>query len=826
MVGVPTATLTRRWVRIESRRRWRSLALLALLVAVAGGTVLATVAGARRAASALDRLQDGARPATAVVFANSPNLDWDRVRRLPEVAALTTFVQRYAFYFDGVSHRIGLAGHSVATPLSGAFAPADDALFRTIERPVVIAGRLFDPSRDDEVVVTPGFVAHVGKGVGDTLTMTLPSPAEVRAGLDGTSANLSGPRITMRIVGVVRSPWCSDSVDSPGGAVLSPGLITQHRENTIGSRNAIANPAWVNALVRLRHGQADLPRFRNQLAATTDRADLQVWNLPQRLAQAQHEIAFEARCLLAFAGAVLIAALFVLAQAAARHTAAAVGELSALRGAGLTRGQQVVLAAAGPALAGGFGSLLGGAAAVLASRWFPIASAAYVEPRPGLALDWVVIGPGIAFFVVAAAAVAAAVAWLAARQQSVPVTAQRSVLVAAIARRGLAVPLVVGARFAFEPGRGRTAQPVRLTLVGAVAGVLGVIAALTFAAGVRDATARPERYGQTWQRGGFIGANGHDYYPAAAIASFLAKNPDLTGVGDIRESNATDTAGQGSVSLFTMARSRKPLPVIVTSGRAPEAGDEALLAPRTLDALDAHIGSRLSFTGDGGSATYRVTGVGFVPQGDPSHTYSDGGWLTPSGYRRIFASFQFHFMAIRIADGRNLGRVAAALSEQISTTFGIERAQALTFDATAPPIEILQLRQVRALPTTLGVFLALLAIAALGHALATAVRRRASEFAILRALGMTPGQCRTAVITQATVTAAVGLAVGVPVGIAVGRSVWRAVAHYTPLAYVPPAVTSVVLLSAPIALLLAGLLAALPAHRAARLSVAQLLRTE
>jgi ABC-type lipoprotein release transport system permease subunit len=35
-----------------------------------------------------------------------------------------------------------------------------------------------------------------------------------------------------------------------------------------------------------------------------------------------------------------------------------------------------------------------------------------------------------------------------------------------------------------------------------------------------------------------------------------------------------------------------------------------------------------------------------------------------------------------------------------------------------------------------------------------------------------------------------------------------------------------VLLSAPIALLLAGLLAVLPAHRAARLCVAQLLRTE
>lgn len=138
MIGVLVA-----WLRLDVRRRWRSLLVLSLLVALAAGTVMTAVAAARRGGSAVDRLLDQTLPATVVAQPNQPGFDWDAVRALPEVEAVAEVVLSDLVIDE-------LPGGFYGYPIGG-----DEAL-RTIERPVVLEGRPPNPTRPDEIAVVPG----------------------------------------------------------------------------------------------------------------------------------------------------------------------------------------------------------------------------------------------------------------------------------------------------------------------------------------------------------------------------------------------------------------------------------------------------------------------------------------------------------------------------------------------------------------------------------------------------------------------------------------------------------------------------------------------
>ena len=199
---------------------------------------------------------------------------------------------------------------------------------------------------------------------------------------------------------------------------------------------------------------------------------------------------YEAACLLAFGLAALLAALVLVGQAVARYASAAMAELLVLRAVGLTRRQAAASAALAPCLAATAGATLGVAAAIVASNWMPIGVASLSEPNPGISADWLVLGVGWAAAVLLVLAATAVIAWTGLRAGA-PAPARRSATVAAAVRAGLPVPAIVGARFALEAGRGRAAVPVRPAIAGAIAGVLGVLAALTFSAGISDAVANP-----------------------------------------------------------------------------------------------------------------------------------------------------------------------------------------------------------------------------------------------------------------------------------------------------------------------------------------------
>jgi ABC-type lipoprotein release transport system permease subunit len=633
---------------------------------------------------------------------------------------------------------------------------------------------------------------------------------------------LAGPRIRLHVVGVVRSPWlASDGLDSAGKLITSPALTARYRANLVGGG---AGAEYVNAIVRLRGGAAAIPAFRQHVAAVTARTDIEVVDLVEQQRQVQRASTFEARCLLAFAGAALIAALFLVGPAVARYSAATAAELDTLHARGMTKRQVVGTAAAAPAVAAAAGGLFGAGVALVASRWFPIGTASFAEPTPGTRADWWVLLPGIGGVLVTVLLLAAGAAWRAAGAAT-RADSRRSVIAQAAARAGLPTPVVVGSRFALESGRGRAGVPVRPAMLGAAAGVLGIVAAFTFASGVDDAATNPARFGQTFQLLGYLGLASEDFVPppvAALARSVVVHSPDVQAELDAKLAIATANGGNTSIALYRYAPVRRPLTVVLASGRMPAAANEVVLAPRSAAALHAGTGDSVTLTADR-PADLVVTGIGFAPQG-PHNTYADGGWLTPSGYDRIFHGFQYHEVLIALRPGVSPTAAAARIRNRlIAANKGFSD---FTFDFAATPAQVSQIRQVRVLPVVLGAFLALLALGAVGHALATAVRRRAADFAILRVLGMTRQQTRAVVVTQASVLAVVGLLVGVPVGVAAGRAVWRVVAEGTPVQYAAPIAAATLAIIVPAALFAANLLAAWPAHRAARLRIADVLRAE
>jgi ABC-type lipoprotein release transport system permease subunit len=800
------------WFRLDLRRRWRSLLVLTLLIALAAGTVMTAVAGARRGATAVDRLLASTLPATVVAQPNQPGFDWDAVRALPEVEALAE-VALSDLVIDELPD--GFYGY----PIGG------DEAMRAIERPVVLEGRLPDPDRPDELAIGPVFANKTGFGVGDTLTLRLfdPETQDQLVFAEPGAFEPDGPVVKAQIVGVVRSPGQllsgDEAPEGDGGLLTSPALLDEYAANLLGA----SGEGIVNAAVRLRAGEAAIPEFTAALKRLTGRPDIGVWNLTDEARRVREATDFESDALLVFALAAAAAAMVLVGQAVTRLAAAAVVDLPVLRALGMAPRQVIWAATVGPLGAAVIGTAVGTAGAVAISSWFPIGMAGMYEPDPGFHIDPLVVTVCAVVVPVAVAVAAAGGAGWALRSSRRTPSGRRSAVVAAAARWGAPVPIVVGGSFALELGRGPQAVAVRPALVGAVAGIGGVLAALTFSAGVADAADHPERFGQVHQLDGFVGFDGEEFVPMDQLLPALTSDPDVISANSGRIGVAD--VGAEPVTLYTLDSVGAPWRPVLVEGRPPETDNEIALAPRSAEVTGASVGDVIQLTGTGGQRELTVTGVAFVPEFQSHNNYVTGGWVTAHGFDELFDSgselspaFKFHLVYLALAPGADPQAVAARLEEATGTAdFLFE---------PGPPSPVAQIRRIAAFPVFLAGFLAMLALGAVGNAVATAVRRRRHDLAVLRAVGMTRAQSRTVVVTQATVLAVVGLALGVPLGMALGRTVWRYVAETTPLFYVPPIALLAVLMAVPVALLAANLLAAWPGHRAASMRVSHVLRTE
>ena len=358
-----------------------------------------------------------------------------------------------------------------------------------------------------------------------------------------------------------------------------------------------------------------------------------------------------------------------------------------------------------------------------------------------------------------------------------------------------------------------------------VAGILGIVGALGLVRGIDDALHKPSRSGQLWDVA--ITPDNPDR-PQSYYADTLRADKNVRTAAFMFLAPLNINGAGLPVYWLQSIKSLKPF--VVLSGRAPRAADEVALAPATVKALHRHVGDTVRITGDasepgttgasGPARTFRVVGTTLLVQ-TPHASFDQGAWVSQAGMGTLANGPGNGGNAVVVVTGRS-GVKQTALIKELTPKFDGDEVDA----GNTEPQDVLLLRNVRTLPQALAIFLALLGTAALGHALVTTVRRRRHDLAVLRAMGLRPRQSAALIFWQAMTVALIALAVGIPIGIIIGRLSWRWVANSTPLLYVAPLAALGIFISIPAALILANLLAAYPARRAAGVRPAEVLRTE
>jgi hypothetical protein len=820
------------WMRARAQLRGRARAnlFLVLLVGLAGALVLAAAAGARRSEAALPRFLAANRTMDAAVFVptDDPTDDLAEARR--RVAALPEV--RQVFRESGRVGALVLAGADPADParwrrqLGTVALDPGGAVFG---RPIVVAGRLPDEGRVEEVAVDEELAERRRLRVGARYRVAAFTREQLGPAGEGRAVAPRGAAADQLVVGIVRYP-----------KDLLP-VVTTQESLFVNSGDLYLTPAYwrrygpdiatygIGLAVALHDGQAGLPvlnaSLRRLFGPQAAAESTEGWSGDESITTGtRRAIGLESAALAAFALLAAVAAILLVGQTLGRQIVMEAAESPVLRALGMTRGQMVGTAVVRAAPLAVAGSLLAVAGAVALSPATPLGVARRAELDPGLAVDLPVLAAG-GFAVVAGVLICAALAgWRAGRRwdggrHPADGGGGRSRVAAALGVAGLPPAAVIGTRLALEPGRGRAAVPVRSAIVAAAGAVCALTMAVTFGASLLRLVGDPLAYGVTWdvRVGNFADPEGPE-----RAARKLAANPAVAAYAGGVSGSGSLTDGR-SVPLLSFAPGKGSIGPAVVEGREPARPGEAALGASTMRLLGKGIGDTVLVTGADAPQRLRVVGRVVVSMGDANPAVGPGTglvahvdlWsrLDPSGGPAASAPGWFF---VRLDPASDRDRAIGQLQRDFPGTVVLPLAQP----------DLTNLERVGYLPGLLAGLVALLALGTVAHALVTSVRRRRRDLAILKTLGFGRGQVSQTVAWQATTFALLAGMIGVPLGVAAGRWAWRLVAGQLGVVSGPVVPELPVLAIAAGALVVANLVAAGPGRTAARTRPAVALRSE
>lgn len=798
------------WARSELRQRWRTWIAVALLVGIGGGLSLASLAAARRTDSALPRFLERADAPDLVVDPDfGPEGDSDAF--LDAVEAL-----------PGVEHRSDARAIALGRVVDGvidvgtlgaAVASVDGDRYYEHDRVHLVQGRLPDPDRADEILVSTS-EAEEGPAVGDRLEFRVLDVEALFASLESGESEIlpdAGEPLTLEITGIgifpegalVEEEYAQDRI------MLTPALYAELPPHA---------RLWDRTGFHLGD-EVEIPVIRREiqdLAAEMGGATLFEVR-PELAARAQRSVR---PYVLALAGLGVAGAIFVLlltTQLVRRTVALTESQRRVLRSLAAEPMAVRVGAALPAVLAAIVATIVALAVMALVSGSTPVGPVRPIEPSPGVAVDWLVVAPGV--FVLVLATVLPA---LLVRRSGLVVASHGTPplrLASWAQRAGAPLRVVVGlGQVAGPSGEARrTGARAGLVSVALAIGMLGAI--VTFSASLGHLLDHPESHG--WNADvALLGADGYGTF-------------DLRGVSEVDGIEAASAAVFGSFSVgdtdiagMGVAKLRGELLPPLLDGRAPQGMDEIVLGRSSLAKVGGEVGDTLDvrLPGDGETMPMTVVGTAVFPgigQFDNERpTLADGALVVLPDDMIGEIDMGWSVVLVDLAPGADHDTTIAAL-----VTAADELAGETDVFELMRPADIAALDRLGAVPILLVALFVLVAVGALGHVLVVSGRTWRRDRAVLATLGATPGDLRSALRWQGAAIVGVAAVAGVPVGAALGRWAWRSLA--TEIGVVPdPVLPFSVLALAVGGLVVVAVLTAVLGDRAMRSQLAEDLRTE
>ena len=588
-------------------------------------------------------------------------------------------------------------------------------------RPLRTSGRWLESGDVMGVVLESTFAQAVHATVGETLPLY---------NVDGTV------RLRVRVIGLAETSEQGFYPDqTPGLIWVLPSLLHRiepdlgHTEQLVGLR--IANP------------DATVPAVQEVVAQLGSSAvgTVSTWQqVEQSMARRDPLLGL----LLALFGLVALgAAILAIVNVTSGRVLVQHAELGMLQTLGFTPTQVMVMLTAEHAILTGAGVVVGLVAARLLTPLLlgrvPGVSAAAATVPGGWAL--VILGGTLAAVVLATAVPAwrAGRMWPVAAVRAVPPRGHLSRLATTAMAARMPPAMVLGARAAFV--RRITAA---LTIGGLAIPMLMITIGLGFWATLDDVQQHPADIGLAASLTVAPGT-----LPLSQVDQLISDDPDVRAAYSGVKAVALAPGPGSTITTLGMGTSDRPYPFPVVQGHLYHAPEEAVATQALLNAFRVKVGQFVRMYFGGVPVIFHIVGRIIDSQYGGEVLAYGRDTLTYEG-----APAPIGFYSVVLRPGVRPAAAAARLL----------RASGNRLDVAVVANPADQLGIVHAALAALIVVLALIALTSLLTASRVGIRDHQRDVQVLRAMGLTPLQVRTAVVVRTTVLALVAVTLGAVVG--------------------------------------------------------------